>query len=1378
MASHTDVEGEGEEDGIFQVHCILSASLESVGTGPGGEDLTSWYYKIRWFGYTAEADTYEPEAHLECPKLLRDFWKHVGGKHLKSGKHETEYTASPAWIQRQLEHFTEAGKQKEEKPKRKQKSQKPEKEKKTSNKPPKRKTPSYTKVDTSSPDIIVIESDSSKSPTDLFDLELSSSDSLPVVAIRSPSPSIPKSAGRKRRRVIVDESSEDGDDNVPLATLSTHLRKKSRKAGSSAPGSVDSHTHSGQTSARASASADLPTGSRSSSVPAMAQLPEKALDQESTSDVGIVPSMLDGKMGDARKETAEPDVQVPAPVKVISGSGLGKTAPSTTSTTTTESGDTGRRRPSGISPSLVGPPKPQVSPQRSSTQKLGFTENPKRKTSMVFQTSAAKITDKHRGARVMMVDGLQALPPERPYINKSIYRKIVKKLPKTNTPIASSAVIPPPPKLPKFNRLPTEQQTPANTQAPSQSTTTDNDVSGWGDIPSNITWGATDGQPVVLENTSGWGPAEVQPPASNNTSGWGEATSSAGWGSANIQPPVSNNTPGWGGATASSGWGSVDIPDPPQTSIATSGWGLDAQAPIPSMFPEEPSGWSSTVEGGWGDPSVLTDEPSSMCSIGVVDKSSVATVQVDRNNVVVGANVGHAGVLNTSVASPADGTNLGPWVGDLELRLAGGSAATLRASLTSASSTGTLNPLVPLDILRPQSKITFERTYSIKDYVNLIKPAYGPVREFAMVEDPDSDDKNRKRIENLAAYLEDTNQIAIGFIKTSEAVLHRCIVIIAPFDSDQLDLILNASIFTGLKSSPLFLALIPQVYDQQLHIDLHPSLSGNHSITSDSSHDTSPADRFESQAQVSTSPSLSTRPRLKSWPEPDIGQYFLAYRHTIAHLQLTDADMEFLYQKDYAMFPDEDKPQMDVETRAVFNFMTRFLKAKRVSLVDMNAKVVLIHRKSILDLANLPKLHERRRDFPDFVFYTYGWGPYRQDARGSKLRIAFQMGGIMTLTPRVIVNHPIAVERLAKYVEEHPFWELYISPATLALAYVLATSDNFNPNGPKSTFCASVVLHLARHVMNPISELGHIHTLSTKLRLGANKDAAEGAHITPETWGLEQQLISKADPFDLVDQSMSSIIGKAIQLLEAAAAATASAGTPSPSTARGLAPAANINTGWGSTPAYGWGTSTTPEGEWGNTSYKAKGKGKVNSQDRATQDPGGSGWGGVPASTSWGDMSSIGGWGDTSSMDGWGSMDSTSGGWGAPSDKSSGRGGKIADELVWGQATMTATDPGGWGASDLNPSIPLKDETPESLLAQLSQQMRVELERHVEDEIVGNLKAFQLQPTLQEDYRRFVLVSDTGTGVGSITGPQAVEFAAIDSLLLEFASSPLFSKDF
>lgn len=60
----------------------------------------------------------------------------------------------------------------------------------------------------------------------------------------------------------------------------------------------------------------------------------------------------------------------------------------------------------------------------------------------------------------------------------------------------------------------------------------------------------------------------------------------------------------------------------------------------------------------------------------------------------------------------------------------------------------------------------------------------------------------------------------------------------------------------------------------------------------------------------------------------------------------------------------------------------------------------------------------------------------------------------MTLTPRVIVNHPSAIESLVKYAEEHPFWELYVSPVTLAMAYVLATSEDFNPNGAMSTYCA------------------------------------------------------------------------------------------------------------------------------------------------------------------------------------------------------------------------------------------------------------------------------------------------------------------------------------
>ncbi|KAG9015265.1 hypothetical protein FRB93_012964 [Tulasnella sp. JGI-2019a] len=615
----------------------------------------------------------------------------------------------------------------------------------------------------------------------------------------------------------------------------------------------------------------------------MTQSPGKAHNPEPTAmpsdKMKVIPSKSNRKASDDARKGALGSAARAGPAKAIAGNPSAsrrKIASSSTLTTATESRDAGRRPPA-LSSSSAGPSKSSVStsPQKSSTRKLSFTKNSKLNPSALLQTSPAIITDKHRGARIMMVDGLPALPPERPRANKPSYSKLVKKLPKANTATAGNFMLSLPPKWPRrFSRLTAEKPpadaTPNNTQAPSQSDAADNALSGCDDASPKMTCGST---------------------------------------------------------------------------------GVQREAPEHC-------------------PGLLTEEPPSMFNIELVNGSSAETIPVNCGG-AVNTDGDYASVLNTSRGASTDVICHAPWIGDIELKLAGGGGATLRASLTSASSTGTVNPLVPVDIFRSLSGITFERTYSIEDYVNLIKPAHGPVREFAMVEDSDSDDKNRKWIKNLAAYLEDTNQIAMGFIEMSDAVFHRCIVIIVSLNSDQLDSVFNAPVLTGLMSSSLLLALIPQVHDQQLRIDLHSSSSKIHVITTDSSHGALPADRPEGQVQGSTSPSFSMGLRLKPWPALDKEQYYLPYRHTIAHLQLTDGDMEFLYQKEFAMFPDEDA-RMDVETRAVFNLMTRLLKAKNVHLVDMNAKAVLIHRKSILDLANLPKLHKQKRDFPDFVFYTYG----------------------------------------------------------------------------------------------------------------------------------------------------------------------------------------------------------------------------------------------------------------------------------------------------------------------------------------------------------------------------------------------------------------------
>lgn len=137
----------------------------------------------------------------------------------------------------------------------------------------------------------------------------------------------------------------------------------------------------------------------------------------------------------------------------------------------------------------------------------------------------------------------------------------------------------------------------------------------------------------------------------------------------------------------------------------------------------------------------------------------------------------------------------------------------------------------------------------------------------------------------------------------------------------------------------------------------------------------------------------------------------------------------------------------------------------------------------------------------------------------------------------------------------------------------------------------------------------------------------------------------------------------------------------------------------------------------------------------------GSGWESSTAasSTGWGDatpVASSSSWGTIPVSGECGSIASTSSTWGKVSPSK-----PVANAVDVKLAEPTT----GTSADDLP-----------RLAQRLTEEQRLELERTVDNEAISMLKALQLQPSLQEPYRRFVLVTDTGSGAGSSTGPQAV----------------------
>ncbi|KAI5124451.1 hypothetical protein M0805_008335 [Coniferiporia weirii] len=87
---------QGEE--TFMVEVIMKARVNDDGEVE---------YRVRWARYSPEDDSWEPQENVkECTRLLRSFWSEVGIERRKNpGPPGTVYTASEAWIKKEIAFF-------------------------------------------------------------------------------------------------------------------------------------------------------------------------------------------------------------------------------------------------------------------------------------------------------------------------------------------------------------------------------------------------------------------------------------------------------------------------------------------------------------------------------------------------------------------------------------------------------------------------------------------------------------------------------------------------------------------------------------------------------------------------------------------------------------------------------------------------------------------------------------------------------------------------------------------------------------------------------------------------------------------------------------------------------------------------------------------------------------------------------------------------------------------------------------------------------------------------------------------------------------------------------------------------------------------------
>ncbi|THH16827.1 hypothetical protein EW146_g3874 [Bondarzewia mesenterica] len=97
-----------------------------------------------------------------------------------------------------------------------------------------------------------------------------------------------------------------------------------------------------------------------------------------------------------------------------------------------------------------------------------------------------------------------------------------------------------------------------------------------------------------------------------------------------------------------------------------------------------------------------------------------------------------------------------------------------------------------------------------------------------------------------------------------------------------------------------------------------------------------------------------------------------------------------------------------------------------------DVRVVFVHVGSLDSLHKLPALAERRKKRPEIQFFTYGTHERVPPERWGIHEI-YPLGGIVTFTPSVFREHPLAVYKVISMLEEHPLWDCYIVPSVVAM---------------------------------------------------------------------------------------------------------------------------------------------------------------------------------------------------------------------------------------------------------------------------------------------------------------------------------------------------------
>ncbi|KAG8914059.1 hypothetical protein FRC01_004243 [Tulasnella sp. 417] len=386
----------------------------------------------------------------------------------------------------------------------------------------------------------------------------------------------------------------------------------------------------------------------------------------------------------------------------------------------------------------------------------------------------------------------------------------------------------------------------------------------------------------------------------------------------------------------------------------------------------------------------------------------------------------------------------------------------------------------PVEVVVSGPAIHLNGLYSTDVFLQFIQPAFGAPTHFAVLQA--TAQAETTRLQHLVTFLRDTNQVSVSFLKTIGGnAKSPYMMVVFPSELSTLRQSFGIPRTHVNRQDTLLAAIVKQLHPVEFSV---------------------------------TGPTLHSSAVVRDEP-PWVQQ-------ATSLLGLTPEHREQFKGATFALFPDDHAQDLDYDSKALETYLIKFLGGRRVPHSSGDAKFIFIHAKGRHRLERFQKLQERRREAPQVAFYAYGWD-IGVDPRQTNVRSIWEIGGIMSFTPKAIIDYPEKIRKLLDEAQDDPFWEIYLTPGVIALADELSTLQRDGSSSAKE----------ALYSLLPLFNKGKRHRANVTLGMPSSD-------IDPIIWAYNQMRISERSMVEILDDYAATFQARYSSMIAAVASTPSS----------------------------------------------------------------------------------------------------------------------------------------------------------------------------------------------------------------------------------------------